>query len=368
MKPHDAANLNPPSVIAVPLLASVLVALKFAGIVDLGNFAIMAITVVLLIATVFCAVHHAEVVALKVGEPFGSLVLAVSVTIIEVALIITIMLTSADEGGSEVARDTVFAALMIVLTGIVGVCLLVGAIRHREQDFHAKGATVTLSVLATLAVLALILPKFTIAVPGPYYSTSQLIAVGAMSMVLYLFFVFVQSLRHREYFLDIAETSGDDHHDIVLPMRPVAVSLVLLIVSLVAVVLIAKSLSPIVEGAIVSAGLPLSFVGVVIASVILLPEAIAAYRAAYQNRIQQSLNLALGSALAGIGLTIPTVAITSIVLGIPLGLGLEDEHMLLLVLALFISALTVLTGRTNILQGGIHLVIFAAFLIISAVP
>lgn len=367
MAPHDTANINPLMVIAVPLVAALLVVLKFAHIVHLDNVPVILVAVVLLVATVFCAVHHAEVIALKVGEPFGSLVLAVSVTIIEVALIISIMLTTADSGGSDVARDTVFAAMMIVLTGIIGVCLLVGSIHHHEQEFHAKGATVALSVLATLAALALILPKFTIAVPGPYYSQSQLIGVGAMSLVLYLFFIFVQSVRHREYFTDMAAASDEGGH-VAIPARAVAISLVMLIVSLVSVVLIAKSLSPMVESGILSAGLPLSFVGVVIASIILLPEAIAAYRAARHNRIQQSLNLALGSALAGIGLTIPTVAITSIVLGIPLGLGLHDEHMLLLVLALFISALTMLTGRTNILQGGIHLVIFAAFLIISAVP
>lgn len=365
MTPHHAASLNPFPVIAIPLLAGLLVALKFAGVVALGGPVSMIVAVVLLFGTVFCAVHHAEVVAHRVGEPFGSLVLAVSVTIIEVALIVTIMMTSADSGGSEVARDTVFAALMIVLTGIVGISLLVGGLIHREQDFHAKGATAALSALATLSALALILPKYTIAVPGPYYSTGQLLAVGLMALTLYMLFIFVQSIHHRDYFLD-ADDEADDHA--VIPMRAVLTSLAMLIVSLLAVVLISKALSPAVEKAVLGAGLPLSFVGVIIASVILLPEGIAAVRAARQNRFQQSLNLALGSGLAGIGLTIPTVAITSVVLGIPLGLGLEDEHMLLLVLALFISALTVLTGRTNIMLGGIHLVVFVAFLVISAVP
>ncbi|GAB5376554.1 MAG: ionic transporter y4hA [Acuticoccus sp.] len=367
MTAKDATNINPLTVLLVPLAASGLVGLKLAHVISIDNVAVLVVAVVLLVATIFSAVHHAEVIALKVGEPFGSLILAVAVTVIEVALIVTIMMATADGGGSEVARDTVFAAMMIVLTGIIGVCVLVGAIYHREQNFHAKGATAALSVLTTLAVLALILPKFTVSVPGPYYATSQLIAVGIMSLGLYLFFLFVQSVRHREYFLDAAVAADEGEH-VRIPTIAIATSLVMLVISLTSVVLIAKSLSPKVESAIVSAGLPLSFVGVVIASVILLPEAIAAFRAARQNRMQQSLNLALGSVLAGIGLTIPTVALASILLDIPLGLGLNDEHTLLLVLALFITALTTLSGRTNILQGGVHLVIFAAFLIMSAVP
>lgn len=364
MTPQKASKIHPISVIVIPILASLLVALEVADIIHLASLPVLVVAVVLLVATIFSAVHHAEVVALKVGEPFGSLVLAISVTIIELSLVITIMMSTKGDDGSMIARDTVFSAIMIVLTGLVGVCVLTGALRHREQDFQAKGATAALSVLATLATLALILPKFTEAVPGPYYSKTQLLAVGTMSMGLYLFFVFVQSVRHRDYFLDAA---SNDHHR-KIPMAAVGVSLVLLLVALASVVLIAEGLSPSVEATIVAAGLPLSFVGVVIATVILLPEGIAAFRAALQNRMQQAFNLALGSALATIGLTIPAVAITSTVLGIPLGLGLNDEHTMLLVLALFISTLTMLSGRTNILQGGVHLVIFAAFLIISAVP
>lgn len=374
---HGAA-IHPLWVLLVPPLAAVVVALELLGIVSLHDVPVQVIAVPLLMATIFCAVHHAEVIALKIGEPMGSLVLAISVTIIEVALIISIML-AAHEGGSEVARDTVFAAIMIVLTGIVGACLLVGGIRYHEQGFQARGATGALSVLATLATLALILPKFTVAVPGPFYSQGQLLGVGAASLALYFLFLFVQSVRHRDYFLDTApgagegtrETPGEGtaaHGTVSIPGSAVAISLGLLLLSLVSVVMIAEGLSPAVEGAILAAGLPLSFVGVVIAALILLPEAIAAFRAARDNRIQQSLNLAVGSALASIGLTIPAVAFASVILGVPLSLGLENEHTLLLILAVFISTITVVTGRTTILQGGVHLVIFAAFLIISAVP
>ena len=359
-------HINSWRVIAIPALAGVCAVLEEVGIVDLHAVPVLVVAVALLIGTVFCAVHHAEVIALRIGEPMGSLVLAVAVTVIEVSLIIAIMV-AAPEGGSEVARDTVFAAVMIVLTGIVGVCLLTGALRHREQEFHAQGTNGALSVLATLAVLALVLPNFTVAVPGPFYSPGQLLAVGVMSFGLYFLFLFIQSFRHREYFLDAAIAS-EVGHEVAIPPRAVAVSLAMLFVALAAVVLIAEGLSPVLDEAIAAVGLPTSFVGVVIAAVILLPESIAAFRAAFENRMQQSLNLALGSALASIGLTIPSVGLVSILLGVPLGLGLEPEHTLLLVLALFISTLTLITGRTNILQGGVHLVIFAAFLIIAAIP
>jgi len=357
--------MNPAWVIATPLLAAAFVAAEHYHLLGSPGLLIQIPAVVLLIGTVFSAVHHAEVVALRIGEPIGSLVLAASVTVIEVALIITIMMASS-ESGDDVARDTVFAAVMIVLTGIIGVCLLAGGIRHHEQGFQVSGATGALSVLATLATLTLILPNFTVAVPGPYYSQGQLIGVAAVSTALYFHFLFVQSVRHRDYFLDHEEAGGEG------PAKPsaagTATSLMLLLVALAAVVLIAEGLSPAVESVVFHAGLPASFVGVVIASVILLPESIAAFRAARANRLQKSLNLALGSALASIGLTIPAVALCSILLGVPLGLGLEPEHTALLVLALFVSMLTLATGRTTVLQGGVHLVIFATFLIISAVP
>lgn len=366
MKAGDGRSINPLWVMGLPPIAALLVVLEHLSILHAYQGPLQILAVLLLVGTVFCAVHHAEVIALRVGEPMGSLVLAISVTVIEVALIISIMM-AASEGGSEVARDTVYAAMMIVLTGIIGVCLLVGGIRHHEQGLQARGATGALSVLATLATLALILPKFTVTVPGPYYSQGQLLAVGAMSLALYFLFLFVQSVRHRDYFLDAATVSNGEH-TARIPTRAVLTSLGLLLVSLVSVVLIAEGMSPSVEAAIAAAGLPVSFVGVVIASVILLPEGIAAYRAARENRLQQSLNLAIGSVLASIGLSIPAVALASVLLGKGLGLGLDDEDTALLILAIFISTLTVANGRTTVLQGGVHLVIFAAFLIMSAIP
>lgn len=318
----------------------------------------------LLFATVFAAVHHAETVAHRLGDPYGAILLALAVTIIEVALIVAVLL-EAPPGTSEIARDTVFAAIMIVLNGIVGLCLLIGGVRFHEQGFQARGATAALGVLATVAVLALVLPNFTLATPGPVYAPPQLIFVAATSLALYGLFLFVQMIRHREDFRDPA---GD--HDAGPPPDPRAfrVALGLLPLALVAVVALAETLSPVVEGAVARAGLPAALVGVAIAMVVLMPEGTAAIRAARANRLQTSLNLALGSALASICLTIPTVAILSLILGHPLALGLEAEHIVLLVLSLFMATLTLATGRTTVLQGGIHLVIFGAFLTIAAVP
>ncbi|WP_375143843.1 calcium:proton antiporter [Acuticoccus sp. MNP-M23] len=340
--------------------------LEFMHIIpsDLGVVEILAAA--LLGGTVFAAVHHAEMIALRIGEPFGSMLLAVAVTVIEVSLIISIMLAK-PEAGSDIARDTVFAAVMLVLTGIVGFCLLAGGLRHHEQGFGVNAASGTLSVLGTLATLALILPNFTVAEPGPHYSTWQLIGVAAVSLFLYLLFLFVQSFRHRDYFLDPNAPAHEVEH-----ARPSAraalISLLLLIVALVAIVLIAKGLSPALERGVAAAGLPSQFVGIIIAAVVLMPEGVTAFNAARSNNLQQSLNLALGSALASIGLTIPAVAMTALALGIPLTLGLDSADIVLLALALFTATLTLATGRTTVLQGGVHLVLFATFLIISAIP
>lgn len=361
----DAAASPPRDIVvlAIPVLAAAFAGLEVAHVIPITATAVQIIAAVLLIAAVFAAVHHAEVVAARIGEPVGSLVLAASVTVIEVALILS-MMASSEDGGSEIARDTVFAAFMIVLTGIVGVCLLVGGIRHHAQGYQVQGATGALSVLGTLAVLALVLPNYTQAVPGPVYSQGQLVAVAVLSLLLYGLFLFVQSLKHRTDFMG---ADGEAPHAI--PSRGAFLaSMLLLILALLGVVLIAEGLSPSVERAVEGAGLPDAFVGVIIAALVLLPEGLAAVRAARANLLQRSLNLALGSALASIGLTIPVVAAASIIMGMPLSLGLEAEHIVLLLLAIFASTLTLATGRTTVLQGGVHLVIFGVFLVIAAVP
>ncbi len=319
---------------------------------------------ILLFATVLAAVHHAETIARRLGDPYGAILLALAVTIIEAALIVSVLL-NAPAGTSEIARDTVFAAIMIVLNGIVGLSLLIGGIRFREQEFIARGAVSALAVLATVAVLALVLPNYTVAVPGPVYATPQLVFVACVSLALYGLFLYVQMVRHRGDFSDPRLQELEDRKP---GRREMATALLLLPIALVAVVVLAETLAPTVEHAVAQAGLPAALVGVVIAMTVLLPEGTAALRAALANRLQTALNLALGSALASICLTIPLVAILSIALDQPLTLGLEAEHIVLLLLSLFVATLSLAMGRTTILQGGLHLVIFGAFLTIAAIP
>ena len=268
---------------------------------------------------------------------------------------------------ATLARDTVLAAIMIILGGIIGICLLAGGFRHHEQKFTLRGVSAALGVLAAMAVLSLVLPNYTSTTPGPSYSTSQLIFVAVVSLILYGSFVAVQTVSHRDYFLPAADAPSDIHADPPTD-RAAWASFGLLVVALVAVVLLAKGLAPTVEAAVLGAGLPLATVGVIIAALVLGPESLAAWRAARRNRLQTSLNLALGSALATIGLTIPSVAIVSLVLDLPLALGISPKGMTLLALSLFVTTLSLGTGRTTALGGAVHLVIFAAYLFTTVVP
>lgn len=321
-----------------------------------------------LIAAVLAAVHHAEVVAHRVGEPFGTLVLALAVTVIEVALIVSLMLAGGD-ATAALARDTIFAAIMIILNGMVGLCLLAGGSRHGEQAFGLYGVNAALATLAAMSVITLILPNTTTTTAGPFYSSSQLIMIAIASLTLYGAFVLVQTVRHRDYFLPEGQAAHDEAAHAAPPSTKVAmVSAVLLLVCLGAVVLLAKKLSPTIEAVVTSAGAPKAVVGIIIAAIVLLPESLAALKAARVDRLQTSLNLALGSALASIGLTIPAVAIVSLATGWTLVLGLDTKGMVLLALSLLVATLSLGTGRTTVLQGAVHLVIFAVYLFITIVP
>jgi len=341
-----------------------------AGLVAIGIAVAMpgpfaaSLAGVALIGAVISAVHHAEVVAHRVGEPFGTLVLAVAVTVIEVALIVSVMLSS--EGKEALARDTVFAAIMICCNGIVGICLLVGGMRHHEQGFQLQGASAALAVLCALAVLSMVLPSYSISSPGSGLTPAQLVFAGVVSLILYLTFVFVQTIRHRDYFL--ADPGDADGHANPPPNAVAMASFCWLVVALVAVVGLAKVLSPVVEQGVEAVGAPAAVVGIIIATLVLMPEGTAALRNARADHLQNSLNLALGSALASIGLTIPTVAIVSIVMGHPLVLGLEPKEIVLLALTLVVGVITLGTGRTTVLQGVVHLAIFAAYLFFAVVP
>jgi Ca2+:H+ antiporter len=321
---------------------------------------------VVLIATVLAAVHHAELIAHKAGEPFGTLLLAVAVTVIEVGLIITLMAAAGDDAAT-LARDTVFAAVMIILNGLLGVCILIGAIRHREQTFQQTGVSASLATLSALTVLTLVLPNFTVSEPGPVYSAPQLAFVAVISLILYATFVSVQTVRHRDYFLPVKAEDPDEHAEPPTNRQTLG-SAALLIASLIAVVLLAKALSKPIESAVDQAGAPRAVVGVIIASLVLLPESVAAARAALANRLQTSLNLGLGSALATIGLTIPAVAAVSLMAAVPIALGLDAKSIVLLFLTLLVAALSLSTGRTTVLQGMVHLMIFGVYLFTTIVP
>jgi Ca2+:H+ antiporter len=327
-----------------------------------------AVCAIALCASVLAAVHHAEVVAHRVGEPFGTLILAISVTVIEVALIVSMMLSGGPEQAG-LARDTIFSAIMITCNGAVGLCVIAGGLKHHEQSFRLEGATSALAALIVLATLSLVLPAFTTTAPGPeLFSTSQLAFAAVASLALWGVFVFVQTVRHRDYFLP-PDLAGDESAHAAPPSAGIAwASFGLLVISLLAVIGLAKTLSPTIEHGIASAGLPPTVVGIVIAMLVLAPETWAALRAARANRLQASLNLALGSALASIGLTIPAVAMLSIALDRPLRLGLAPKDLVLLALTFAVGTITLGTGRTNVLQGAVHLLIFAAFLFLAVVP
>lgn len=313
------------------------------------------------------AVHHAEVIAHRIGEPYGTLVLAIAVTIIEVSLIVSLMLSGGPDTAS-LARDTVFAAVMIILTGIIGLCLLVGGFRYREQMFGRYAVSAALVTLTAITVLTLVLPNFTTSVSGPVYSSSQLIFVAIVSLVLYGTFVLVQAVRHRDYFLPSNADLDKEVHAEPPTKSAALLSTFLLLLCLGVVVLLAKTLSPVIEKGVSEIGAPKSLVGIIVAFVILLPEGVAALRAARKNRLQTSLNLALGSALASIGLTIPAVAMVSVFTGFPVTLGIDTKSMMLLILSLFTIMLSFGTGRTTILQGVVLLVIFAVYLFTTVVP
>ncbi|HEY1393461.1 MAG TPA: ionic transporter y4hA [Methylibium sp.] len=351
-------------VMLVPAIAAGMLAVALA--LPVGALLGLACGVAL-IGAVVAAVHHAEVVANRLGEPFGTLVLAVAVTVIEVALILSMMLA----GGPDkltLPRDTIYSAVMIICNGVVGLCLLVGGLRHREQSFRIEGANSGFAALIALSSLSLVLPSFTTSSAGPTYTAPQLVFAAAASLVLWAIFVFVQTVRHRDYFLPASDASDENAHA-AAPSNALAwASFGLLLVSLVSVVGLAKVLSPSIEAAVVAAGAPKAVVGIAIAMLVLAPETWAAVRAARANRFQTSMNLAIGSALASIGLTIPVVAMASIWLGMPLALGLEPKDLVMLGLSFLVASVTLGSGRTNMMQGAVHLVIFAAFLFLVLVP
>ncbi len=348
----------------LPVLALLVLAAGLTGATH-GVFSVIA--VVMLLAAVISAVHHAEVIAQRIGEPYGTLVLALAVTVIESALILSLMLANAEKSAA-VPRDTVYAAVMIICNGVVGLCVLIGGLHHREQTFRIEGTGSGFAALATLSVLVLVMPTLTTSSAEGVYTNSQLIFVAMSSLVLWLVFVFIQAVRHRDYFLPLESTADETVHAEPPGAREAWFSFALLLVSLVSVVGIAKLLSPTVEQLVLRANAPKALVGIIIAIVVLMPETWAAVRAARADRLQTSMNLAIGSALASIGLTIPAVVAAAVLFDLPLMIGLEHKDIALLALSFIVGAITLGSGRTNVMQGAVHLVIFAAFLFLTLVP
>lgn len=344
----------------IPILAW---ALFFSGLIDNGGL-YQIIAGILLILSVMSAVHHSEIIAHRVGEPYGTIILAVAVTIIEVSIIISLMLSGGADALS-LARDTVFSAVMLILNGIVGLCLFIGGLKFREQIFSKHSASIALVSLVSIVILTMVFPSYTISVQGPYYSTPQLIFVSVACFIIYAFFLLAQTTRHRDYFL-----SGDDDETktVKISNGAMVASSAFLLISLGIVVLLAKTLSPTIEKAVVGNNLPKSLVGIIIAAVILLPEGISAIIAARNNKIQTSVNLALGSALASIGLTIPCVAIVSIAFKINIVLGLDNKSIILLGLSVFTVMLSLAKGRTNVVYGAVLLVNLLAYIFLVIYP
>jgi Ca2+:H+ antiporter len=319
-------------------------------------------------AMIWCAfgvVRHAEVLAEYLGEPYGTLILTIAVIAIEVAIMATVML----HGGPNptLPRDTVFAVLMIVLNGMVGFSIALGALRHHQQQYNLQGAVAFLAVISCLAVIALVLPTFTSSTPDHSLTSLQAVVFGALTAALYFSFLVVQTMRHRSFFVGAEPDEAHHDHDLG-PKHSAGYHAVLLILTLLPVVLLSKPLASVIDYGIETLHAPTALGGILIAILVLSPEGLTSFQAARRNQLQRSVNLSLGSALSTIGLTIPTMLTISLFTGVPLQLGLVPAEAILLVLTLFVAQMTFSGAPTNILLGLVHLVLFAAFVVLIFNP
>lgn len=346
--------------ILIPILAFAIIA--FRGSLDSVAMTLAAVAFVFI--AVLSAVHHADIVAARIGEPFGSLILALAITSIDVSIIIAIMLNGG-EGVAELARDTAFAGVMIILTGMTGLTLFIGGRKYSEPEFNSPGVSSALTVLVAISILTLILPNYTTALPGPYYSDRQLIFVAIVSLALYGSFLYTQNFKHRAHYLplDIVD------ENVTKPdFKTFMGSAIILPLSLIAVVLLSDSLAPDLDHLVQYLDAPVALSGFIIACVVLLPEGISAAKAANKNQMQRSLNLSLGSALATVGLSLPVVAIFAIYTGTPLALGLSSEAMVMFLVSLFVIILSLSKGKTTSLHGIVLLMLFAVYIFITIFP
>lgn len=331
------------------------------------QFVVPLLAAALVIGSVFAALEHAEVVGSKVGEPLGTLVLTVAVTFIEVAILGSLVQQGA--GDPTAAREAVFSTVMIVCNGVVGLCLLLGGFRHGEQELQTMGARAYLGVLIALSILTLIIPNYTVSSYGPTLAPLQLVFVSVLSIVLYTSFLFIQTVRHRSYFLDAHLARTGEQGETPALARAVA-AFVALGFSLLGVSLLAERFVPALEEMLASTGVPEvnPIAGAAVAILVLLPESLNAIRAARRNALQTSLNAALGSAVSTIGLTVPAVALISLATGRDLVMGLGSRDAVMLLMTLMLSVVSFGAGRTNVFTGLVHLVVFATYVFFLFVP
>jgi Ca2+:H+ antiporter len=354
-----ATDRLPAWTIAAPVLA-------LGADLGLNGGSGLAVALVLgaaLLAAVLAAVHHAEVLALRLGEPFGAILLALAVTVIELGLIVSVMLGERPE--PTLVRDTIHAVVVLVLHGVAGLCIVVGALHHREQEFRTQGAQAYLTVLLPMVAVTLVLPNFTTSAPGPFYTNGQLAFVSVVCLVLWLAFTFVQTVRHRDHFTPTRTVEVTSERP---GRRIAAAALAMLLIALVAVVLLAKGVSPYLQSAVAAAGAPPALVGVIVAAIVLLPEGMTALRAAREDQLQTSINLALGSGVASIGLTVPAVAAIAWWNDSPLELGVTPGSAVLLTLSFIMALITYGTGRASLLSGVVHLILLATWLFLVVAP
>ena len=331
---------------------------------------------------VWCAfgvVRHADSLAEMLGEPYGTLILTLAVIAIEVSTISAIMLHG--ENQPALARDTMFAVLMIILNGMVGLALLLGGLRHREQHYNLQGAKAFLAVLVPLSVLSLILPVFTVSTELPDFTPAQAIYIAVITIFLYGVFLMIQTVRHTGHFMQPGKhgqpgsgvpdpliheegTRASGLHE----LRSITYHAVLLVLTMLPVVLLSKKLAVFVDYGVETMGAPAALGGLIVASLVLAPEGLGALRAALANQLQRSVNILLGSALATISLTVPAVLMIGLLIGRNVELGLDPVEMIMLLLTLAVSTLSFTGGRTNILQGAIHLVLFFTYIVLIFNP
>lgn len=351
-------------------VAAIFLALGSKVLEDVAHPAALSLVFAVLLGSVLwsaiTAVHHADCLAVKFGEPYGTLILTLSVISIEVMMISAAMLHGANN--PTLARDTMFAVVMLSLNGLVGFSLLLGGLRHREQDYNLQGAGAYLNTIMALVVLGLVLPNFTTSLSGPRFTTAQEIFLIAVTVILYAIFLFIQTGRHRLYFKDSKDELDSGDHHAPKNLRSTGYHGWMLLLYLIVVVVLAEKFAIPLDNCIERFGFPQALGGAIIAALVFTPEALAAIRAATRNRLQRSVNILHGSVLASIGLTIPSVLIIGMITHHPIVLGVEGGDLPLLVLTLGASIVTFGSGKTNILQGCVHLVLFAVFLLLIFYP